>query len=53
MDDTQQLNKEKIKQVQNIVGTLLYYSCAIEPTMATVLLTIAYQKANVTKSTQQ
>eukprot|EP00957_Ditylum_brightwellii_P191165 14555602-Ditylum_brightwellii.AAC.1 len=48
-DLTELLEKMGIKQVQEIVGTLLYYACAVDPTLAAVLSTIASQQANATK----
>eukprot|EP00957_Ditylum_brightwellii_P066793 5068307-Ditylum_brightwellii.AAC.1 len=41
----------EIKRVQDIVGTLLYYSRAVDPTLAAVLSTIASQQANAKKKT--
>eukprot|EP00957_Ditylum_brightwellii_P150570 11465420-Ditylum_brightwellii.AAC.1 len=43
----------EINRVQDIVGTLLYYSHAINPTLAAVLSTIASQQANATKRTEE
>ena len=40
-DATPLLNKAEIKQVQEIVGTLLYYGRAIDPTLLAALSTIA------------
>ena len=48
MDTINPLSPEKIKQVQQIVHTLLYYSYAIDPTMAAALSSIAAQQANGT-----
>eukprot|EP00957_Ditylum_brightwellii_P049171 3731048-Ditylum_brightwellii.AAC.1 len=42
-------DKMGIKQVQDIVGTLLYYARAVEPMLVVALSTIASQQANATK----
>jgi hypothetical protein len=42
------LSKSKIKRVQDIVGTLLYYARAIDPTLLAALSTIATRQANGT-----
>eukprot|EP00957_Ditylum_brightwellii_P136719 10425966-Ditylum_brightwellii.AAC.1 len=42
-----------IKQVQDIVGTLLYYARVVDPTLAAALGTIASQQANATKKTKE
>eukprot|EP00957_Ditylum_brightwellii_P195353 14884204-Ditylum_brightwellii.AAC.1 len=52
-DLTEPLAKMKIKRVQDIVGTLLYYSQAVDPTLAVTLSTIASQQANATKKTEE
>eukprot|EP00957_Ditylum_brightwellii_P175804 13386732-Ditylum_brightwellii.AAC.1 len=41
------------KRVQDIVGTLLYYAHAVDPTLAAALSTIASQQANTTKKTEE
>lgn len=40
-----QLMKEQIKHMQDIVDTLLFYACAVDPTMAAALSTIASEQA--------
>eukprot|EP00957_Ditylum_brightwellii_P081038 6163728-Ditylum_brightwellii.AAC.1 len=52
-DLTETLAKMEIKWVQDIVGTLLYYSQAVDPTLAAALSTIASQQANATKKTEE
>ena len=47
-DTSPKLDKQQIKTVQNIVGTLLYYARAVDSTMAAALSTIASQQANGT-----
>eukprot|EP00957_Ditylum_brightwellii_P135422 10325547-Ditylum_brightwellii.AAC.1 len=42
----------EIKCVQDIVGTLLYYSQAVDPMLAAALSTIVSQQANATKKTE-
>ena len=44
------LNKAEIKRVQGIVGTLLYYGRAVEPTLLAALSTITSQQSNGTKA---
>jgi hypothetical protein len=49
-DTSPKLSPEQIKHIQQIVGTLLYYSRAVDPTLAAALSTIALQQANGTQS---
>eukprot|EP00957_Ditylum_brightwellii_P198590 15135833-Ditylum_brightwellii.AAC.1 len=42
-----------IKQVQDIVGTLLYYAHVVDPMLAAALSTIASQQANATKNAEE
>ena len=49
-DATPPLNKTEIKQVQEIVGTLLYYGRAVDPTLLAALSTIASLQSNGTKA---
>ena len=49
VDTSNPLSPEKIKQVQKIVGTLLYYSCAVDPTMVVALSSIAARQADGTE----
>eukprot|EP00804_Cyclotella_cryptica_P020408 CCRYP_012623-RA/>CCRYP_012623-RA protein AED:0.44 eAED:0.44 QI:0/0/0/1/0/0/2/0/536 len=44
------LAPEQIKHIQQVVGTLLYYSRAVDPTLAAALSTIALQQANGTQA---
>ena len=53
IDTSPKLSPEDIKRVQNIVGTLLYYSRAVGSTLATVLSNIASQQANGTEETMK
>ena len=51
-DDSSHLSTAKtINLVQQIVGTLLYYSIAVDPNMLTALGFIAAQQAKDTKKT--
>eukprot|EP00957_Ditylum_brightwellii_P176382 13431537-Ditylum_brightwellii.AAC.1 len=43
----------EIKQVQDIVGTLLYYLWAVDSTLAAALSTIAPQQSSATKKTEE
>ena len=45
------LPAKTINLVQQIVGTLLYYSIAVDPTMLTTLGSIAAQQSKVTEKT--
>jgi hypothetical protein len=48
-DTSAPLNKAEIKRVQDIVGTLLYYARAVDPTLLTALSAIAARQANGTR----
>eukprot|EP00957_Ditylum_brightwellii_P110822 8452442-Ditylum_brightwellii.AAC.1 len=52
-DLTEPLKQMEIKCIQYIVGTLLYYSRAVDPILAAALSTIALQQAMVTKQTEE
>eukprot|EP00957_Ditylum_brightwellii_P074109 5631604-Ditylum_brightwellii.AAC.1 len=52
-DLTELLKQIEIKQIQDIVGTLLYYSQAVDPTLAAALSTITSQLATVTKQMEE
>ena len=52
-DTSPKIDIKKIRLVQNIVGTLLYYARAVDSTMAAALSTIASQQANGTEATLQ
>eukprot|EP00957_Ditylum_brightwellii_P086869 6611791-Ditylum_brightwellii.AAC.2 len=43
----------EIKRVQDIIGTLLYYSRVVDPILAAALSTIASQQAHATKTTEE
>eukprot|EP00957_Ditylum_brightwellii_P073880 5613677-Ditylum_brightwellii.AAC.1 len=43
----------EIKQVQDIVSTLLYYAWAVDPTLAAALSSIASQQASATKKMEE
>ena len=49
-DTSAPLNKAEIKRVQDIVGTLLYYARAVDPTLLTALSAIAARQANGTRA---
>jgi hypothetical protein len=46
VDTTQPLTPKEIKRVQDIVGTLLYYARAVDPTLLATLSAITAQQAN-------
>eukprot|EP00957_Ditylum_brightwellii_P132338 10091683-Ditylum_brightwellii.AAC.1 len=52
-DLTVLLNAMQIKRVQDIVGTLLHYSRAVDPILAAVLSTIASKQTNATQETEE
>ena len=51
-DTSKTLSEDKIKRVQNIVGTLLYYSRCFYATLAATLSSIASEQANGTEETR-
>jgi hypothetical protein len=48
IDTSAPLSPDAIKPVQDIVRMLLYYRCAVNPTLLTALSSIAKQQANGT-----
>jgi hypothetical protein len=48
VDTTQPLTSKEIKRVQDIVGTLLHYARAVDPTLFAALSTIAARQSNGT-----
>ncbi len=46
-DTTPPLNKDEIKRVQEIVGTLLYYGRAVDPTLLAALSTLHWCQSNL------
>ena len=52
-DTSPLLDKQGIKYVQQVVGSLLYYARAIDGTMLTALNTISSEQAKPTKQTEQ
>jgi hypothetical protein len=57
IDTSDPLSPDMIKCIQDIIGTLLYYGCTVNPTLLTALSSIAERQANGTtafaKSCQQ
>ena len=51
-DDGAKLTPHAIKQLQQIVGTFLFYSRAVDPTMLTALSIIATEQTQGTKTTK-
>jgi len=47
------LNAADHKCIQEVIGVLLYYACAVDPTMLVALGTLASQQANSTQATMQ
>eukprot|EP00957_Ditylum_brightwellii_P028934 2185903-Ditylum_brightwellii.AAC.2 len=52
-DLTAPLNKMGIKQVQDIVETLLYYAHSVDLILSAALSTIASQQATATEATEE
>ncbi len=52
-DTSTQLTKEGIKHVQDIVGSLLFYCQAVDPTLLAALSTIATLQANETTAVEE
>eukprot|EP00957_Ditylum_brightwellii_P169114 12871890-Ditylum_brightwellii.AAC.1 len=52
-DESNLLTAKEIKVVQDIVGTLLFYGRAVDPTIAAALSTIASQQADATEATMK
>ena len=50
-DNSPQLSKEQKKEIQQIIGTLLYYSRAVDPTLAVTLSALAAEQSNGTERT--
>ena len=53
MDDGAKLSPQAIKQLQQIVGTFLFYSRAVDPTMLTALSIIATEQSQGTCTTKE
>ena len=51
-DDSPPLSEKEIKRIQDIIGTLLYYKHAVDPTLLAALSTIASRQAHGTKALQ-
>jgi hypothetical protein len=50
-DNTRKLNNKEIKQIQKIVGSILYYAWAVDMTVLMVLSTIASEQTKGTERT--
>jgi hypothetical protein len=50
IDTTYPLSPTELKRVQDIVGTLLYYARAVNPTLLATLSTITAQQSNSTQA---
>ena len=49
VDTSPQLAKERIRHIQDIVGTLLYYARAVDPTLLATLIQIASRQSTATE----
>ena len=52
-DDGAKLSPQAIKQLQQIVGTFLFYSRAVDPTMLTALSIITMEQSQGTQTTKE
>ena len=52
-DNTPRFPEKRMKRIQRIVGSLLYYARAVDLTMLMVLSTIAREQAKATEKTEQ
>ena len=52
-DDSAKLSPHEIKHLQQIMGTFLFYSRAVDPTMLTALSTIATEQSQGTHNTKE
>ena len=52
LDTTARLPKNDIKRLQQIVGTFLFYSCVVDPTMLTSLSSIGTEQTEGTETTK-
>ena len=52
-DTSKTISEDEVKQVQKIVGTLLYYSRFVDSTLAAALSSIASKQANLTEETRK
>ena len=52
MDNSPQIPEERKRRIQRILGTFLYYACAVECTMLPALDIISGQQANPTHNTE-
>ena len=51
IDTTKPLSKQAITNIQHIIGTLLYYSQAVDPTISVALSSLAAEQAKGTENT--
>ena len=51
MDNSAPLNKQQKKEIQQIIGTLLYYARAVDPTLSVTLSALAAEQSNGTEKT--
>ena len=49
VDTSPQLAKERIRHIQDVVGTLLYYARAVDPTLLVTLSQIGSRQSNSTE----
>ena len=50
-DDSPEATKNKVKHIQQVMGTILYYARAVDITVLMALSTIASEQATATKTT--
>ena len=49
VDTSPHISKERIRHIQNLVGTLLYYGRAVDPTLLATLSKIASRQSSATE----
>ena len=52
MDTTNKLNEPRIKNIQRIVGSIIYYVRAVDHTVLTDLRSVTGDQANATEQTE-
>ena len=53
IDTTARLTQPEIKRLQQIIGTFLFYGCAVDPTLLTALSELSSAQATATEATKR
>jgi hypothetical protein len=51
IDDTPKINKKGVTYIQSAIGLLLYFSRAVDPTMAPAINNISMEQSTASKDT--